>query len=180
MFPGQVSSNVLEQELYGNTPSLIEVEVRCKLARNPCELAQPGYDILHLGSPKFALQSIVSWEGIIALGMQGRETREGQARLVCMTERSATARTWALLLDARKQTDALARRKVPGIDNALLCPWSETNLIKGGDMGIQTALESQESFSAVDRDEDGVALANKAPCFATEALTFRVSAPCCA
>lgn len=36
--------------------------------------------------------------------------------------------------------------------------------------GIQTPLESQASFSAVDRDEDRVALGNKTSCLVTEAF----------
>ena len=36
--------------------------------------------------------------------------------------------------------------------------------------GIQTPLESQASFSAVDRDEDIVALGNKTSCLVTEAF----------
>ena len=36
--------------------------------------------------------------------------------------------------------------------------------------GIQTPLESQASFSAVDRDEDRVALGNRTSCVVTEAF----------
>ena len=53
---------------------------------------------------------------------------------------------------------------------ALLCPCRGNKSDQSGRYGIQTPLESQESFFAADRDGDKVALANKTSRFVTEAF----------